>query len=331
MKRSEIDVAAIGELLVDFTPVSVNADGFPLMQANAGGAPCNYLAALAKYGKSTAFIGKVGADTFGRLLLMALNRAGIGTRALVSDARYFTTLAFITLSPDGERDFSFARSPGADTMLEFDEIDLSVADEAHVLHFGSLSLTDEPARSAVQRLVDYAAVRGKLISFDPNLRRPLWKNEEQAKEQILWGLKKADIVKISDDEVFFLFGCSPEDGAARLIREHGVSLAMVTCGKDGCILKNRRAECRVPALSVNCADTTGAGDIFGGSAMKVLLDIGKAPDMLDKSELERVAVFASCAAGLSTERSGGIPSIPELEEVEAKLTALECHSGVERG
>ena len=195
------DVTAIGELLIDFAATGVDERGYPQMQANAGGAPCNLLAALSKYGRRTAFIGKVGDDAFGALLRGTLEKAGIDTRALITDARYFTTLAFVTFDEGGDRSFSFARKPGADTQLSFDEIDLSLIDETAVLHFGTLSLTDEPARTATKRTVEYAIGRGKLISFDPNLRKPLWKSENEAMEQMLWGLRHADVVKISDEEI----------------------------------------------------------------------------------------------------------------------------------
>ena len=167
-----IDVVAMGELLIDFAPVSVDADGYPTMAAHPGGAPANFLAALARFGASTALLGKVGTDTFGRLLTATLQKAGIGTRGLVADDTVFTTLAFVTLDETGDRAFAFSRKPGADTCLHFEELDLSLIDECRVFHFGTLSLTDEPARSATCRAVAYAQSRGKLITYDPNLRRP---------------------------------------------------------------------------------------------------------------------------------------------------------------
>ncbi len=316
------DVTAIGELLIDFSTVGLNENGYPRMQANAGGAPCNYLAALAKYGARTAFIGKVGSDAFGRMLRGTLEEAGVDTRGLVRTEESFTTLAFVTLDANGERSFSFARKPGADTQLRYEEIDLRLVDESTVLHFGSLSLTDEPARSATKRLVAYARDRGKLISYDPNYREPLWPDEASAREEILWGLRQADVVKISEEELAFLFQCQAEEGAALLIDEYGASLVMVTMGSRGCLIQNRRAACHVPAPAVKPVDTTGAGDIFGGSAMKKLLEIGEAPSALDVHALAEVALFASCAASLSTEHPGGIPSIPARRDVEACAALL---------
>ena len=188
------DVIALGELLIDFTCQSRDADGYPLMAAHPGGAPANYLAALAKFGKKTALLGKVGEDSFGRLLLSTLEKANIGTEGMVVSEDYFTTLAFVTLDEQGDREFSFARKPGADTQLSFDELKTALIDEARVFHFGTLSLTDEPARSATYKAVDYAKARGKLISFDPNLRPPLWHSLDEAREQMLWGLSRADVV-----------------------------------------------------------------------------------------------------------------------------------------
>ena len=261
-----LDAIALGELLIDFATVDTDRDGYPTLAAHPGGAPGNFLAALHAYGCSGAMLGKVGADTFGDLLCTTLAQAGIRTEGIVRDPSVFTTLAFVTFGPGGERAFSFARKPGADTQLRFDELDLSLLDEARLFHFGSLSLTQEPVRSATQQAVAYAAAHGKLLSFDPNLRLPLWPDADAAKAQILWGLRQADIVKISDDEVRFLWNCGPEEGAARLLADFGVRLAMVTCGPKGCLLQNAGAAVRVAAPRVLPVDTTGAGDIFGGSA-----------------------------------------------------------------
>ena len=236
-----LDAIALGELLIDFATVDTDRDGYPTLAAHPGGAPGNFLAALHAYGCSGAMLGKVGADTFGDLLCATLAQAGIRTEGIVRDPSVFTTLAFVTFGPGGERAFSFARKPGADTQLRFDELDLSLLDEARLLHFGSLSLTQEPVRSATQQAAAYAAAHGKLLSFDPNLRLPLWPDAEAAKTQILWGLRQADIVKISDDEVRFLWGCGPEEGAERLLADFGVRLAMVTCGPKGCLLQNAGA------------------------------------------------------------------------------------------
>ena len=243
-----LDVAALGELLIDFTCLSTDENGYPTMAAHPGGAPANFLAALAKYGSKTAMLGKVGDDTFGRLLLDTLRRVGIETRGMIAAPDVFTTLAFVTLDARGEREFAFARKPGADTCLSFPEIDLSLIDEARVFHFGSLSLTDEPSRSATRQAVAYARAKGKLVTYDPNLRPPLWKDLAEAKEQLLWGLGQADVVKISEEEVRFLFGLEPEAGAEHICHTFPVKLVFVTCGADGCYFKNSRAAGREPAL-----------------------------------------------------------------------------------
>ncbi len=315
-----LDVVALGELLIDFTCVGTDESGYPSMAAHPGGAPANFLAALTAYGAKTALIGKVGTDTFGKLLTGTLQKAGIDTRGLLADDSVFTTLAFVTLDSTGNREFAFARKPGADTCLTADEIDYSLIDDAKVFHIGTLSLTGEPARTATQKAVVYAKEKGKLISCDPNLRLPLWDSEDAAKEQLLWALAQADVVKISDNEVEFLFGCSVKEGAAKILHDYGAKLVFVTCGPDGCYFKNARACGKVPApKGIQVIDTTGAGDIFGGSAMAKLLQTGKAPDELDESNLREIATFACTAASLSAEKSGGISSVPSLEEVLKKL------------
>lgn len=310
-----IDVIALGELLIDFASKSTDGDGYPTMAANPGGAPGNFLAALNAYGKKTAFLGKVGDDTFGRLLLGTLNRAGIETKGILVDSSVFTTLAFVTFDEKGDRSFSFARKPGADTQLKWEEVDTSLIDEAKVFHFGTLSLTDEPVRTATQKCVAYAREKGKLITCDPNLRIALWPSEEAAKEQILWSLHQADVVKISDNEVEFLWNCTPEEGAEKLLKEFGVSLAMVTLGPDGCLLKTANASFRAPSPKVHPIDTTGAGDIFGGSAVARLLELNKPIGSLTQEDLAYIGRFAATAASLSTEHPGGIPSIPAKEAV----------------
>ena len=314
-----IEVVALGELLIDFASKGTDAKGYPLMQALPGGAPANFLAALTKYGKKTAFLGKVGDDTFGHLLLGTLKEAGIETQGIVVDPTVFTTLAFVTFDETGDRSFSFARKPGADTQLTWEEADKSLIDQAKVFHFGTLSLTDEPARTATQKAIAYAKTQGKLITCDPNLRKPLWPSEDAAKEQILWSLAQADVVKISDEEVEFLWNCTPEEGADKLLQEFGISLAMVTLGPKGCLMKTRKAACTVPGPKVHAIDTTGAGDIFGGSAVCRLLELNKAIDDLTAEDLQAIGSFASTAASLSTEHLGGIPSIQPRDVVLSKM------------
>lgn len=311
-----MDIVALGELLIDFATKTVNEDGYPTMAANPGGAPANFLAALTKFGRKTALLGKVGDDAFGKMLIGTLDKVGIDTRGIVVDPRWFTTLAFVTFDESGDRSFSFARKPGADTQLSFEELDLSLIDEAKVFHFGSLSLTDEPARFTTYRAVAYAKSRNKLITYDPNLRKPLWNDMDECKRQLLWGLSQADIVKISDEEVEFLFGMDVEAGAKYILDNYNVKLVFVTCGADGCFFKNAIAEGKIPSLSgIKVIDTTGAGDIFGGSAIWKLMQLDKSPDSLNLDELTDIVRFACTSAGLSTTRSGGISSVPEYEAV----------------
>lgn len=316
-----LDVVALGELLIDFTCQSVDEFGYPTMAAHPGGAPANFLAALAKFGARTALLGKVGSDAFGKLLTATLQDLGIETRGIVSGPDVFTTLAFVTLDKTGNREFSFARKPGADTCLTCDELDLSLIDEAKVFHFGTLSLTNEPARTATRQAVSYAKERDKLITYDPNLRKPLWRELDEAKGQLLWGLKQADVVKISDEEVDFLFGLSPEAGADLILNEYGAKLVFVTCGPLGCVFQNRHARGIVLGLSgLQVIDTTGAGDIFGGSAVWGLLQTGKAPEELDEQELRQITAFACASAGLSTTRFGGITSVWNYDQIVERMT-----------
>ena len=300
------DVIALGELLVDLAERTKDENGYPTLAANPGGAPGNFLAALSAYGKKTAFLAKVGDDTFGHLLTGTMRRAGIDTRGILISPDTFTTLAFVTFDAHGDRSFAFARKPGADTQLRWEEIDPAMLEQARVFHFGSLSCTDEPARTATQKAAAYARAHGRLVTYDPNYRAPLWKTEQEAREQILWGLSQADIVKISDEETQFLWDCSPEEGAERVLAL-GAKLVMVTLGPKG-----------------HPIDTTGAGDIFGGSAVSRFLELGKAPEALTRDDLAYMARYAAAAASLSTEASGAIPSIPKKEAVLQKMQEAYC-------
>lgn len=307
------DVVALGELLIDFTTIRADSDGYPTMAAHPGGAPANFLAAIAKFGGKAAMLGKVGTDTFGKLLTSTLREVGIETKGIVTSDDFFTTLAFVTLDANGDREFAFARKPGADTQLSFDELELSLLDETRVFHFGTLSLTGEPSRTTTYRAVEYAREHGKLITFDPNLRKPLWRELDEAKQQMLWGLAHADVVKISDEEVEFLFGLGVQEGAQYILEHFPVKLVFVTCGPDGCWFQNKNASGHVDSLrNIQVVDTTGAGDIFGGSAVWKLLQTGKAPEALDEAALREIVSFACTAAGLSTTKPGGISSVPDM-------------------
>ena len=314
------DVVALGELLIDFAPHSVNEAGYPVLSANPGGAPGNFLAALTKYGCRTAMIGKVGDDAFGKALVKTLEDAGIDARGIRIDPNVFTTLAFVSLDASGNRDFSFARKPGADTCLTPEEVDEELIADAKVFHFGTLSLTDEPAAGATRHAIELAKRHSALISLDPNLRKPLWKREEDAREAIEWSLHQADIVKISDEEIDWLWGFSPEEGAEKLLREYGVSLVYATLGPKGCYAANGTNRVTVQSPSgIHVVDTTGAGDIFGGSAMSQFIRCKKTPADLTETELRRIVSFACTAASLSTQTHGGIASVPEYSDVTRKM------------
>ena len=314
------DVVALGELLIDFAPVSRSETGYPVLAAQPGGAPGNFLAALNKFGLRTARIGKVGDDIFGRLLLGTLQAAGIDTSGVLADPSVFTTMAFVSLDESGNRDFSFARKPGADTCLRPEDVNETLLRNTKVFHFGTLSLTDEPAAAATRKGIETAKASGALISLDPNLRKPLWNSEEDAKSAIEWSLRQADIVKISDEEIDFLWGLSPEEGAQKLIREYGVSLVYATLGPKGCHAVTASQAVTVSSPSgIHVVDTTGAGDIFGGSAMSQFLRTGKAPKNLTEEDLRQIVCFACTAASLSTQKHGGIASVPEETDVQAKM------------
>ncbi len=309
-------VVALGELLIDFTCATTDADGYPTMVAHPGGGPANFLAALSKFGATTAQIGKVGTDAFGKLLLGTLQKHGISTEGMVTDDTVFTTLAFVTLDETGNREFSFARKPGADTCLTFEDVNLSLIDAAEAFHYGTLPLTDQPSRNTARKTIRYAKEAGKLMVYDPNLRKPLWHDLETAKEQLLWGLSQADVVKISDEEVEFLFDLDVEAGAAHILENFGVKLVFVTCGPNGCYFRNAQACGHEPSLqNIQVVDTTGAGDIFCGSALWKLLQLGADPAHLQEAQLREVVHFACTSAGLSTTRPGGVSSVPEYAEV----------------
>lgn len=311
-----IDVTAIGELLIDFAAKSTDEDGYPTMAAHPGGAPGNFLAALSAYGFKTAFLGKVGDDDFGKRLIDTLKKHGIETKGIVTDPNVFTTLAFVEIDETGNRSFSFARKPGADTQLRFEELDISLIEQAKDFHFGTLSLTAEPSKTATEKAVKFAKEKGKWVSFDPNLRVPLWNDLEEAKARIMWGLGMADIVKISDEETTFLWGEITPEKAAEKLHEMGVSVVFVTLGPKGAYYscKNGSGYAQSPK-NIHPVDTTGAGDIFGGSALSRLLSANKPLGELTADDLKKSAEFACAAASLSTEAFGGISSVPPTEAV----------------
>ena len=314
------DVIALGELLIDFTENGASAQGNPLLEANPGGAPCNVLAMLQKLGKRTAFVGKVGRDMFGAQLREAAESAGICMDYLLEDTHVHTTLAFVKTFPNGDRDFSFYRDPGADMMLRSDELPLEAIKKARIFHFGTLSMTHPDVRFATRKAVTVAKEAGALISFDPNLRPPLWYDLEEAREQIAWGLSRCDILKIADNELEFMTGETDFDkGAARLRESYpNIKVLNVTAGADGSYSYTGGRRVFVPSFRLGgTIETTGAGDTFCACVLNYVLEHGA--DKLSEIEVTDMLRFANAAAYLVTTRKGAIRSMPEREQVEEIL------------
>lgn len=311
-----VDVAAFGELLIDFTPQERAINGYNLFQQNPGGAPANVLAALAKLGKKTAFIGKVGQDAFGFYLQKELEAQQIDTRGLILSDEVNTTLAFVMLSESGERSFTFNRKPGADRMMNAHEIDKSIISNAKIFHFGSVSLTHDPARTATYEAVMIAKKSGSLISYDPNLRIDLWQDSEEAKEQILGMMSYADILKISEEELQFLTGTTVlEVGTEQLYTLYGNVLILVTLGDKGCFYRKGNTTEYIPGFRVKTLDTTGAGDAFLGGILYQVLLINKSLQELDALEINKMITFGNAIGALVTTKKGAIPAMPTLKEI----------------
>ncbi|MCI8910137.1 MAG: carbohydrate kinase [Oscillibacter sp.] len=310
------DVTALGELLIDFTSCGDSGQGNTLFEANPGGAPCNVLAMLARLGRRTAFVGKVGADLFGRMLKSAIEEAGISAGGLVLDPAAHTTLAFVQNAPDGDREFSFYRDPGADELLRAEELPEHVLQSTRIFHFGSLSLTREPARSATRAAVEQARRAGAVISFDPNLRPSLWGDLEEAKAQMLWGCGQCGVLKIAEEELTFLTGCRDALEGAEVLRRRcpQIRLLLITRGRNGSTaLWGDLAVSRPTYLQVRAVDTTGAGDTFCGCCLHFLLDHGL--EDLDGERLGEMLSFANAAASLVTAKKGALRSMPDPEEI----------------
>lgn len=316
-----LDVIALGELLVDFTVVGKSAQGNDLFEACPGGAPCNVLAILNKLGKKTSFVGKVGPDQFGTMLRALLDEVGIGTTGLITDPSVNTTLAFVHTGPNGERDFSFYRNPGADMMLSADEISPDFIKTARAFHFGSLSMTHDVVRAATKKAIGAAKEGGLLVSFDPNLRPPLWANLDDAKEQIRYGFSVCDVLKIADNEVEFITGKSDLDAGVReIIAEYKIPLVFLTMGPRGSSAYYKGEVVNQRGFVVESIETTGAGDTFCGSALSFVLDAGL--DNLDEAKLREILTFANAAAAIVTTRKGAIRAMPEREEVQGLIANI---------
>ena len=315
INMKKYDVVALGELLIDFTENGTSGQGNPIYEANPGGAPCNVLSMLTKLGHKTAFIGKVGQDIFGNRLKKTLDEVGIDTTNLVMDEEVRTTLAFVETFPDGDRDFSFYRNPGADMMLQEDEVQMELVKDTNIFHFGTLSMTHEKVRNATKKAIAAAKEAGAVISFDPNLREPLWKSLDDAKEQVAYGLSQCDVLKISDNEIQWFTGEEDYDaGIAKLRQQYDIPLIMLSMGKDGsrAYYKDMRVEVK-PFIQENTIETTGAGDTFGGCCLHYVLKNGL--HNLNEENLTEMLTFANAAASIITTRKGALRVMPEEAEV----------------
>ena len=314
------DVVALGELLIDFTENGISGQGNSIYEANPGGAPCNVLGMLAKAGRKTAFIGKVGQDIFGNRLKATLKEVGIDTSGLIMDETVRTTLAFVETLADGDRNFSFYRNPGAEMMLKEEDLLGNLLENTKIFHFGTLSMTHEDVRQATKRAIQIAKESGAVISFDPNLRTPLWKTLDEAREQAAYGFSKCDILKISDNEIQWFTGEEDYDAGIRKLRsQYEIPLILLSMGKSGsrAYYKDLRIEA-APFLQENTIETTGAGDTFGGCCLHHVLKYGL--NNMDEERLYRMLTFANGAASIITTRKGALRVMPELHEVE-KLIA----------
>lgn len=316
MKR---DVVALGELLIDFTENGKSVQGNPMMEANPGGAPCNVLSMLTRLGKNTEFIGKVGNDMFGHQLESALKEVGIGTKGLRFDCENHTTLAFVHTKEDGDREFSFYRNPGADMMLKEDDIEEELLQNCRIFHFGSLSMTHKGCKQATKKAIEIAKRNGAIISFDPNLREPLWNSLEDAREQIDYGMRQCDVLKISDNEIVWFTGEEDyEEGIKILQNRYMIPLILLSMGRDGSRAYCQGVKVDVPAvLSENTVETTGAGDTFCACILNFILEHGWQP--YTEEELKEMLAFANAAASIITTRKGALRVMPTKEEIENLL------------
>jgi fructokinase len=309
------DVVALGELLVDFTYHGRSENGMRLFEQNPGGAPANVLCALSNLGLNTAFVGKVGKDMHGDFLRSVLEGKGIDTRGLLLADDVFTTLAFVELSESGERKFSFARKPGADTCLTSDELNRGLLGDCKIFHFGSLSLTNEPSRTATIEAVKIAKQAGAIISYDPNYRAPLWKSEHEAAETISSVLDLVDVIKISDEETRLLTGLTSYELASDYLINKGISCVVVTLGSKGAYAAVTDASVLVPVPDVPVVDTTGAGDAFWGGFLYKIAKSSLSYDSLGETELKEFVTFANAVAALCVQKRGGIPAMPDMNAI----------------
>lgn len=314
--EKKYDVVALGELLIDFTPAGYSSTGSLTFACNPGGAPANMLTAVSRQGGRSAFLGKVGEDKFGYLLKDTLSKENIDTTGLSFDADTRTTLAFVTLDDSGNRSFSFFRNPGADTMLKIEDVRTDILLQAKIFHFGSLSCTHNPARAATRFALEQAKENGILISYDPNLRLPLWKDADTAKKTILEFMPYADILKISEEEFTFLTGETDfKRHAADFAAQYGITLMLVTLGPHGAYYYINGKSNHLYTYDVSVVDTTGAGDAFTGALLGKLCQASKPLEVLTAPELDDMVRFANASGAMAATVNGGIPSIPTTPQV----------------
>lgn len=311
------DLVALGESLIDFTPCGTSATGSPLYCQNPGGAPANVLSMAAKLGCQTAFIGKVGADSFGDFLCDTMRASGIGIAGALRDPVVPTTLAFVHLEPDGARSFSFYRSPGADMMLRADELPADLLRESRIFHFGGVSLTDEPVRSATYAAVSAAHEAGSFISFDPNFRPLLWRSSQSAIQELRQAAAYANLIKVSEEEMMLLTGCNALAQGAAMLRKLGPATVIITCGAHGAFVSTAQTERFVPTYAVDTIDTTGAGDAFVGALLWQLSCLEDLHAIADFSAAKwcEILRFSNAAGSLTTTRKGAIPALPDKQEI----------------
>ena len=322
MENKLYDVTALGELLIDFTENGNSSQGNPTFEANPGGAPCNVLAMLNRLGKKTAFIGKVGEDFLGDFLKETLDKCGVSTEGLISDADYFTTLAFVKLADNGERNFAFARKPGADIRLKAEEVRKDIICQSRIFHVGSLSLTDELSRNAEFIALKAAKNNGIIISYDPNYRASLWDSQEEACKWMRSILEYADIVKVSEEEIELLTGYTDVRKAAESITEYGAKIVLITLGEKGSfVYLQDQQEAYVSGYSSKVVDTTGAGDSFMGGFFYKICESGKRIEEYSLQEMIECVRFGNAMASLCVEREGAIPAMPVMEEVIKRINS----------
>lgn len=324
----KFDVTALGEVLIDFTESGRSSSGMRLFEQNAGGAVANTVCQIAKLGKKASFIGKTGHDMHGIFLAKTLESVGVDTSGLIMADDVFTTLAFVSLSDNGERSFSFARKPGADTMLKIAEVNIDILHNTKILHVGSLSMTDEPARSATLYAINEAKKSGATISYDPNYRASLWTSREHAIEQMRSILPLVDIIKISDEETELITDIHNPEGAATKLIGMGISCVIVTLGKEGALVCTKEGMNRVPTFEGKVVDTTGAGDSFWGAFLYCLVDSTLRPNEISLSIAADFARFANASATICISRRGAIPALPTLEEVQ-KISGFPLHHTID--